>query len=101
MKQFKNIFCLFITIISSVYAERETKIIFKAEMIKNDGSDRLAITNTSYTNEAIEGYFYLPKYETKIEGAMKKGGFNFLDPQVMGEWEFLREKWTKNDFPVE
>jgi hypothetical protein len=33
---------------------------------------------------------------------MIKGGFNFLEPSVIGEWpEFIKEEWAKNDFPIE
>ena len=104
MKKLIKIFSLFLLFTLTIFPQnKKIKLIFKAEMLKNDRSDRLTLIKDSQLENTIEGYFYLPQYEQHIEGEIKKGGFSFLDPNVFDiayGLKKLRKEWVKNDFPV-
>ena len=102
-KLIRILYFLFLFSLTTFPENKNINLVFKAEMLKNNGSDRLTLIKDSPLENIIEGYFYLPQHESQIKGEMKKGGFSFLDPNVFDVafgLKKLRKEWVKNDFPV-
>ena len=49
-----------------------------------DYSQKVSLFQNENVNEPVEGYFLCTEYEKLLEGKIVKGGFNFLDPKIIG-----------------
>ena len=68
-----------------------------------DYSQKVSLFQNENVNEPVEGYFLCTEYEKLLEGKIVKGGFNFLDPKIIGgltESKFIRKQWVDNKFPL-
>lgn len=102
MKNFNRMLLIITCSFITNHAEN-IDLIFKAEMVKNNGKDHLTLFSQTQSGNSIEGFFFLPQYEPTIDGAIREGGFSFLDPKIFDVAygaEKLRKEWVKNDFPV-
>jgi hypothetical protein len=68
-----------------------------------DNSQKVSLFQNKNVDEPFEGYFICTEYEKLLEGKIVKGGFNFLDPKIIGgltELKFFRQQWVGNKFPL-
>ncbi|MCX6151161.1 MAG: hypothetical protein NTX22_11595 [Ignavibacteriales bacterium] len=68
-----------------------------------DNSQKVSLYKNINADEPVEGYFLCTEYEKLLEGKLVEGGFNFLDPKIIGgltESKFFRQQWVNNKFPL-
>lgn len=65
---------------------------------------KVSLNKGQNADEALEGYFLFTAYDKLLDGKIVKGGFNFLDPEIIGGLtgsSFLREQWVNNNFSLQ
>ncbi|RJP70232.1 MAG: hypothetical protein C4539_06485 [Ignavibacteriales bacterium] len=69
-----------------------------------DDLQKVSLNKNQNNGEALEGYFLFTSYDKLLDGKIVKGGFNFLDPEIIGGLtgsSFLREQWVNNNLPLQ
>lgn len=102
----KRLFCVFFIIIKVQYHAQSfsNNIEWTLTIGTKDELQKITLLRNQNPNEPVEGYFLYTTYDKLLEGKIVKGGFNFLDPEIIGgltSSSFLREQWVNNNSPLQ
>jgi hypothetical protein len=79
-----RLLALSLVLFTGVIFPQDKQLYFESSLANNDSSQQINLSNYYSANEKIEGYFYVTILNGLIEGKLVKGGFSFLEPQVLG-----------------
>ncbi len=102
LRSVKFFLLLILIAFSNAYAQFDNyHLDFKAVVKSGDGVQKLVLFNRGNIDDVIDGYVLISRGTHDMEGRIKKGGFNFLDPKIFEVGlPSLRRTWVKNNFPV-